>query len=306
MADLSLRLPFSLVSNYSNAEPKGVYSYGPVFRAEMTFFYLRQGSVSARIGKQQIRLESDQFLCVMPQVEHSFQSADMQRPFFYDAVIFDPDALQCGDTIFSEFYKSLKTRKSSISFVVSDASETGRTILGYLSELVSTLKTPTPVYENGCRAFIELILFKLVSLSQVPHAAPAEDQKLQPVISYIESNYMDKISVDTLARLCFMSNYHFIRYFYSVTRQTPVEYINSFRIKTACRLLREQTNTKIITIALSVGFNDVSNFNRTFKRATGLTPAEFRKQALKQEEENQQSIYYEESVANVPFYSFML
>ena len=66
MADLSLRLPFSLVSNYSNAEPKGVYSYGPVFRAEMTFFYLRQGSVSARIGKQQIRLESDQFLYAAP------------------------------------------------------------------------------------------------------------------------------------------------------------------------------------------------------------------------------------------------
>lgn len=300
-------IPFTLTNNYFGKDDHGSFTLPPSTSNSIILFFVRQGSVSAKIGKQCFQIESDQCICIMPGMEHAFRSADPYRPFFYDAVYFNPELLYNESTpVFAPFYDQLNARKSSITFVVTATNADGRSVLHFLTELISLLKTQPVGYEVGCKAYLELILFKLVSMNEVQQATVTSSDTIQTTINYIEANYMDKISIDTLARLCCMSKYHFIRCFFSITGQTPVEYINSFRIKTACRLLREQSDDKIISISLAVGFNDLSNFNRTFKRIIGQTPVEYRRDALRRAQYNQSSIFFEEYSPNVPFYSFML
>lgn len=298
-------LPFSLADNYSDKTTHGNYSLPPCTQDHIVIFFLRQGNVSTRIGKQRFQMESDQCICIMPGIEYVFCSIDPTRPFFYDAIHIHSEYLHHDDPVFLPFFEQLKARKSSITYVVSNATSDGESILHYLTEVVSLLKSQPDGYLIGCKGYIELIFFKLFSMVEVPQAIVANSDTIQETISYIEANYMNKISIDVLARLCCMSKYHFIRCFYHTTGQTPVEYINSYRIKMACRLLRQKPEEKIITITLAVGFNDLSNFNRTFKRVIGQTPVEYRRDALRRAQYNQNSIFYEECATNVPFYSFM-
>jgi AraC-like DNA-binding protein len=67
------------------------------------------------------------------------------------------------------------------------------------------------------------------------------------------------------------------RKFKNYTGQTPFEYILHRRIERAMVMLRAP-HVKILTICMDSGFNDVSFFNRTFKRIVGMTPGKYRKQ----------------------------
>lgn len=63
-----------------------------------------------------------------------------------------------------------------------------------------------------------------------------------------------------------------------VRRQNVSQYINGYRSEEACRLLRE-TDKPVISVMFEAGFETKSNFNREFRRATGASPAEWRKTA---------------------------
>jgi AraC-like DNA-binding protein len=63
-----------------------------------------------------------------------------------------------------------------------------------------------------------------------------------------------------------------------VRRQNVSQYINGYRIEEACRLLRE-TDKPVTSVMFEAGFETKSNFNREFRRATGASPAEWRKTA---------------------------
>ncbi|HZV82087.1 MAG TPA: helix-turn-helix transcriptional regulator, partial [Geobacteraceae bacterium] len=71
-----------------------------------------------------------------------------------------------------------------------------------------------------------------------------------------------------------VSKYHFCREFKKSTGMTPMNYLARLRIKRSKEFLRK--NLPVSTIAMKVGFNDLSSFNRHFRKFVGLTPTEFR------------------------------
>jgi AraC family transcriptional regulator len=75
-----------------------------------------------------------------------------------------------------------------------------------------------------------------------------------------------------------MSPFHFLRLFTNVLGVSPHQYLVRSRLRRAARLLvgREKTVTEV---ALDVGFADLSNFVRTFRRAAGVSPGAFRQMA---------------------------
>ncbi|MDB5053509.1 MAG: AraC family transcriptional regulator, partial [Bacilli bacterium] len=89
--------------------------------------------------------------------------------------------------------------------------------------------------------------------------------------------FQHKIHIHELAALLSISEGHFCRFFKSLLKQTPIEYINSVRINHAIKLLHNP-DLKIIDIALDVGFDNLSYFIKTFKRYKKCTPSEFRQQ----------------------------
>ncbi len=100
--------------------------------------------------------------------------------------------------------------------------------------------------------------------------------QLKTVLEYIENHYRSPLSLDTLANVSGMNPKYFCRFFRSLTHQTPMDYVNDYRIEQASQLLLS-TDASVTDIGLECGFNDSSYFVKVFRKYRGLTPNQYRK-----------------------------
>lgn len=101
-------------------------------------------------------------------------------------------------------------------------------------------------------------------------------QQISEIIQYINNNFSTNLSLPSVSKKFFISQYYLSRTFKEVTGFTFVEYVNSIRIREAQRLLQE-TDYKVIHISEKIGFGNISHFGRVFKKITGLSPLSYRK-----------------------------
>lgn len=125
-------------------------------------------------------------------------------------------------------------------------------------------------------AFIRLLVYiDKYALNSVP----SPKTFFSSAISYINSNLSEKITVDEIAETCHMSKYHFCRRFKKTIGYTVMEYILNTRLANA-KVLLTSTDLSISEISEQCGFSGFSYFSRAFKENCGITPNEFRKQGL--------------------------
>lgn len=91
----------------------------------------------------------------------------------------------------------------------------------------------------------------------------------------IDESANQPLNLETLAKEVGLSPFHFLRIFKDSIGVTPHQYLVRSRIRRASRLLATES-CPVTDVGLDVGFLDISNFIRTFHRATGVSPAKFR------------------------------
>ena len=96
-------------------------------------------------------------------------------------------------------------------------------------------------------------------------------------MAYLHQNYTRSFSRQEMADSIGVSERYFTRVFRQELGLPPWEYLNRYRISQA-KLLLDQTNDNITAVALQVGFNDPGYFGRMFRKLTGLTPGEYKRQ----------------------------
>jgi AraC-like DNA-binding protein len=100
---------------------------------------------------------------------------------------------------------------------------------------------------------------------------------MSDVYTYIRENYFKTIPLEKIAKIAKMSPFAFSRYFKKNCGAGFIEYLNRVRTNKACYLLRE-TEYPVHDIALECGFASISNFNKQFRKAEGISPRDFRAQ----------------------------
>jgi AraC-like DNA-binding protein len=103
------------------------------------------------------------------------------------------------------------------------------------------------------------------------------NKRMTDVYTYIRENYFKPISLEKIATIARMSPFAFSRYFKKNCGAGFVEYLNRVRTNKACYLLRE-TQYQIQDIAMECGFASISNFNKQFRKAEGISPRDYRAQ----------------------------
>ena len=114
---------------------------------------------------------------------------------------------------------------------------------------------------------------------QPPQEAGSRDRRRAVEAAlWLDAHSHEPIDLDGAARQAGLSPFHFLRMFAKVVGVTPHQYLVRSRLRHAARLLADDTQS-ITDIAFDVGFADLSNFVRTFHRAAGVSPRDFRKVA---------------------------
>jgi AraC-like DNA-binding protein/mannose-6-phosphate isomerase-like protein (cupin superfamily) len=98
--------------------------------------------------------------------------------------------------------------------------------------------------------------------------------RLTKVMLYLNTNYQRKIELETVAEIANLHPAAFCRFFKEKSGKSLSEFVNDLRIGYACRLIIEG-KMSVSQISFESGFNNLSNFNRTFKKHTGYTPTNY-------------------------------
>lgn len=123
--------------------------------------------------------------------------------------------------------------------------------------------------------------FYAFRLTQLQTTLYGNDDLLRRIIrakTYIDRQYDNPVTLDTVASEACLSRFHFLRAFKFVYGQTPHQYIRTVRLAHACRLLK--TGESVLAVCVAVGYSSPTTFSTLFKRQTGLPPARYRKKQL--------------------------
>ena len=124
----------------------------------------------------------------------------------------------------------------------------------------------------------ELLLF-LASLvgrdGDLPPADTPDTRRLKIVVQLINEQYANELHMTDAAAACGCSPSHFMRWFKKMTGQGFTEYLNEHRLNAAADALRGSSDT-VLAVAEQCGFENLSYFNRLFKKRYGMTPREYR------------------------------
>lgn len=105
--------------------------------------------------------------------------------------------------------------------------------------------------------------------------------KILNAVNFLNENMTDKIYLENVADKAGMSKFHFCRVFKYYIGLTPMQFLAVIRIEMAKGLMRK-AGASISSVIYKVGYNDISEFNRQFKKMTGQTPSSFKESQKKQ------------------------
>lgn len=99
--------------------------------------------------------------------------------------------------------------------------------------------------------------------------------RLAKALKILHTNFNSHLSVDSLAKVCYMSPSNFYKTFKNVTGETPIQYLKKIRLKKAKDMI-EFNNKKACDVASLVGYESTSQFSREFKRLYGKSPSYYK------------------------------
>ena len=120
------------------------------------------------------------------------------------------------------------------------------------------------------------VLSMLVKTKEQQYQPSSTFEKLLPVTDYIAKNYCKNIRNEDLSEIAGVSTVYFRKLFKSAYGVSPISYIQSIKIKRAKEML-DSDYSSITDIAYSLGYNNIYDFSRSFKKHTGLSPTQYEK-----------------------------
>ena len=170
--------------------------------------------------------------------------------------------LTVGEVLFSHILQDSELRKKIFTLII---------------DIVSMNKEKVPAYRFGTKALLLQILFLLYNGHlEKTHPIMNKNSILnREIISYIGERYTTDITLSEISDHFHMSYKYFSRYFKNNFNTTLSDYVMKLRLERA-ELLLGTTELSVSEVCLQTGFNNISFFIRSFKKAYGMTPLQYR------------------------------
>ncbi|MFT3752467.1 MAG: AraC family transcriptional regulator [Paludibacter sp.] len=259
---------------------KTEFSYPVHVHPEYELNFIENAKGAQRVVGDSIEEIDDLELCLIgnENLEHAWMNGHCQSGEIHEITIqFHKDL----------FLESLLNKRQfhSVAVMLENAKKGvvfSREVISQVKDRLDSLSNK----ENGFYSVMELlnILYELSvdensrilsSSSFVKKDDSSDSRRIQKVINYLHENYSKEIHLADVANFVNMSEVSFSRFMKKRTGKNYIEYLNDIRLGIASRYLVDTTKT-VGEISFECGFNNLSNFNRIFKKRKGVTPKEFR------------------------------
>jgi len=204
--------------------------------------------------------------CLSPHVEH--HEAQNYLPPKYSAVFIDKE-------FFEENLKLYTKELENINKLVvgADVSKLDRLLKEFIHESLNSHPSSKIVIQN----IVSLLTHELIRIvldSNTDLVDVSDNQAINEVVKYINTNYEKNITIEELSKISKLSKSHFTKVFTQNIKMSPMEYLKHIRLQNAKKMVLSN-KLSITTISSQCGFNSSAYFSKLFKEAFGETPKEF-------------------------------
>lgn len=234
---------------------------------EMEIIYFSKGSYTLYINMEKFQIEEKCFYFIHPEELHAIVPHSQSTE---SALVFHPGLLGFEYDIFPQCLKPSHPAFSSFEKEYQD---------------VFHIFHQFPAENLSAHFFIQGGIFKMAGiLSACTSLFPSKQktdvriETIKTALDFLHHHYQEKLYIRDLALQVNLNEQYFCRFFKKVLGKSPITYLNEYRIKQACLLLRT-TDTPIMDIGMDCGFFHLGNFMKEFKKHTGTTPLQYRKKS---------------------------
>lgn len=245
---------------------------------EFEILTMYDGHTEFNVNEQMYIVEKGDIIFVNSRVPHSTNIYAGARAFYIQFGV----GMNTEDkyTKFSKYLARFINSGSDDVVIFKKGTEINETLLPLLDKILSENIEKKPAYETFVKSYMYNILAVLYryNVLNTPDSffKDGNISKLLPVLEYIDNHYNEPITLEQLASILHVSEYHFCRMFKKTIKTSLVQYLNFVRVCKAEKMLIS-TDKSISEISFENGFSSVSYFNRIFKKQKSCTPGEYRK-----------------------------
>lgn len=250
---------------------------------EFEWVYVEQGVVNCFVGNERIELASGDGIFINADVIHKFESP---HGAIMPNILFAPEFIAAAHTTVYEKYVCA-ILNAPFSFIPL------RSNILWQRDLIDRVRDICMVFQSARETAKFEVQIKTCQLWQAfytHHRELSADQtadcskqvqaRMRKMLCFIKDHYQERITLADIARSADVSKSEALRCFHSSVQDSPISYLNSYRLHQAKKILLS-TDDKISSIALRTGFDNISYFNRLFKEYYDLTPRALRNSSVK-------------------------
>lgn len=303
--------PFMLYDMASN--PAMEERIGCHWHEEIEFLVITKGEGCVQLNDRMYPVKEND-ICLIPSNQLHLLTCPVQKPLDFFAIVFHPDFLRSfsRDTIQKKYLEPLLAGGADCSILHVDTAEKQslppadtvrkqnlvpadtawvqnlmqadtaweQSLLHCLSQIRQAFLAKEYAYELSIKARL-LEAFHLLATHTVSCGSQTENSSAHQIVlvksmmEYLRANYDNEITLSQLEQNFNLSRGHICRLFKTMTHMTPFSYLNYYRIQQSVELL-EHSDDEIGLIATRCGFNNISYYNRTFRKYMHMTPSAFR------------------------------
>lgn len=261
---------------------------------DLEFIRIRKGEMYYRVGSQTILLREGDCLLVNSRQIHYGCSSD-RRECCFVCILIHPQLLTSSPTLYDRYIRPfVENEQIGFIYLSSGAGDPQTDSAGAAEEAGSLLEQIAHLKEDGSTGYelqilgvMHILMGRLISRGLLsPESSPDSDfarpdpdsTAQKAMVSYIYQNYSGKITLDDIAAAGHVSRSKCCRIFHDYLRQSPVDFLNRYRLEISRRLLGE-SGLSVTDTATACGFGHLSYFSKLFRECFGCTPKEYRKRS---------------------------
>lgn len=202
----------------------------------------------------------------------------------YENILFRSDFLRASgeDLCYDRFLFPLFSGNFPVSPVIHAQSDHYEQLIHLIESIDHYCDLQPYAYQMAVKAHLFQFFYTLISSNQegkTPAVRKKSLEKMKQILSYVAENFAHEITIEDISSHCYYSKSYFMKFFKESMGISFIQYLNDYRLEAAVRLLTA-TSDNICDIALDTGFENLSYFNRCFKKKYGITPGAYRKMQL--------------------------